>query len=132
MSAALGAALAEKAGRVILRRPAVSAKARAQARGSLDRLARIRGRLEHLVKEDAESYRRLVQALRTGRGLAPARRSSTEIPREIVRLSKRARQEAKRLLPLAGAHLGADLKAARAFLAAGSSAAMEMVKVNRR
>ena len=128
LASALGCAVAGKVCRLVLKRRRTPARARPALRKTQAELARLSRRLEGLIREDALAYAALVRAAGTERDRARAR--AITCPVSICECSVLALRCVKRLEPLAGPHLGSDLKAARGLLTAGFEGAHAMVKTN--
>lgn len=124
--------MGSKVGRILLARPRMNGKIRAAVRRGVNALRILSRRLESLVGEDARAYEALVKAQRSGRNLSRARRRATRSPLAICLAAKRGIQGIDRLVPMAGPHLGSDLKAGKDLLKAAFQAAQRMAQINQR
>lgn len=131
LACALGCALAAKVGKILLARPRLPDSARGKIERDVAFFDAGQEKMSCLIHEDARVYERFVRAQREGKGLAAFKREAIQVPLSLCGVADQAMKRLVPLVPLAGRHLGSDLKAARALLMAGSRAAAEMVKVNR-
>ena len=122
--------------RILLNRPAGLNRARmrpldrARIRKSLKELEALGARLRRLIQEDAFAYRQWVEAARSGRGRARARKRAIEVPLAICEAAVKASGKLTPLSSLAGPFLRSDLKAGQALLKGSFTAAWAMVEVN--
>ncbi len=134
LASALGCAVGAKVCRIVLKRRRTPARAKPGLRKTQAELDRLTRKLEGLVREDALAYAALVRVRHAagggGAASAAARVAAVRCPLAICDCSVRGLRCVSRLRPLAGRHLGLDLKAARALLKAGFEGANLMVKIN--
>lgn len=133
LAGSLGCGLGSMVSRILLSRSGIRAAEAKKLREGLRRLEEARGRLEQLIRKDADAYGALVKAQRKGgRALLKAKVQAIECPIEICRETAGAMQHLQALLKKTGPYLGSDVRAGQALLKGAFSSAWEMASINLR
>ncbi|MBI3333538.1 MAG: cyclodeaminase/cyclohydrolase family protein [Candidatus Omnitrophica bacterium] len=130
LAAALGCSLGGMVAHILLSRPRIKGAARSSVWKELRALDSLSRELQRLIERDARAYEGLLQAQRSGRSVAAARRRAAGSPRAICAAATKALRRIDRLAPWAGPYLGSDLKAGRALLRGAFEAARVTAEIN--
>jgi len=137
LAGGIGASLGAMVARIILSRKRLTATSRSRARQGAKTFDRLTKTFEHLIKADAKAYSQWVRSCALARDgklsasrARQAQKQAVAVPIAICEAVIAGKKAFRKLEPLAGPHLRADVRAGQAVLKGAFEAAEAMVRVN--